>query len=95
MRLSYIIGMPLKNTANPIRIVCIMGVFGVFIISNYFTAAYTSVMSIPTFKASVTSVTDLANSKTVNTFLMKGSGSDDYIMVTYLNMENSKPFIKL
>jgi hypothetical protein len=59
----------------------LVSIFGVFIITNYFTASYTSVLSIPVYKPIATSIEDLANSNTVKTLLIKGSSTDDYIMV--------------
>lgn len=55
--------------------------FAIFITANYFTASYTSLLSIPNFQASVNSFEDLANNKDVKTLLIKGSGTDEYIMV--------------
>ena len=59
-----------------------VSILGVYIISNYFTATFTSVLSIPIFKASVNSIEDLANSGSVKALLFKGSNTDEYIMVS-------------
>ncbi len=49
---------------------------------NYFTASYTSILSIPNFKATVGSIEDLANNGAVNPLLIKGSSTEEYIMVS-------------
>lgn len=54
-------------------------------ISNYFTAFYTSFLSIPILRNEVNSVDDLANSDSAKTLLVKGSSTDDYIMVIPLD----------
>lgn len=81
-------GITVKNASTPFRMVIIVSVSGLFIIGMVFTAAYTSYLTTPIFrKTLVNSVEDLANSKTVKTLLIKGSSTDEYIMVrsTYLS----------
>lgn len=62
--------------------VAISSIFAIFITANFFTASYTSYLSIPDFKISVNSIEDLASNKDIKTILMRGSGTDQYIMVT-------------
>ena len=50
---------------------------------NYFTASYTSELSIPNFKTTVSSIEDLANNRAVNPLLVKGSSSDEFIMASF------------
>nr|CAH0105719.1 unnamed protein product [Daphnia galeata] len=73
-------GLTLGNRSSPFRLVFLVSIFGVFIITNFFTVSYTSVLSIPVYKPIATSIEDLANSNTVKTLLIKGSSTDEYIM---------------
>ncbi|XP_046457341.1 uncharacterized protein LOC124204337 isoform X1 [Daphnia pulex] len=73
-------GLTLRNQSSSFRMTFFVSVFGVFIISNYFTAPYTSMLSIPIFKPIVNSIEDLATSDSVKTLLIKGSSTDEYIM---------------
>ncbi|EFX82841.1 hypothetical protein DAPPUDRAFT_316351 [Daphnia pulex] len=73
-------GATLRNRSTPLRLVCLVSFFGSFIIMNYFTASYTSILSIPNFKATVGSIEDLANNGAVNPLLIKGSSTEEYIM---------------
>jgi hypothetical protein len=53
---------------------------------NYFTASYTSVLSIPNFKMPISSIEDLANNEDLNPLILKGSSTDEYISVsTFFN----------
>ena len=76
-------GMQLRNSSTSLRLVLAAFIFPVFIISIYFTATFTSVLSIPSFKNSINSIEDLANSDSVEALLVKGSNSDEYIMVRF------------
>ena len=49
---------------------------------NYFTASYTSVLSIPNFKMPISSIEDLANNEELNPLILKGSSTDEYISVS-------------
>jgi hypothetical protein len=77
-----VLGATLRNRSTPLRLVCLVSFFGSFIIMNYFTASYTSILSIPNFKATVGSIEDLANNGAVNPLLIKGSSTEEYIMVS-------------
>ncbi len=80
-------GITIRNPSTPFRMVIIVSVLGLYIIAMFFTAAYTSYLTTPIFrKTLVNSIEDLANSKKVATLLIKGSSTDEYIMVrpTYL-----------
>ncbi|EFX82837.1 hypothetical protein DAPPUDRAFT_240814 [Daphnia pulex] len=70
----------LRNQASTFRMTLFVSVFGVFIITNYYTASYTSMLSSPNFKPIVNSIEDLATSDSVKTLLIKGSSTDEYIM---------------
>lgn len=77
----FVTGLTLRNPSNSMRVLCAFSAIGIFIVANYFTAAYTSTLSMPVFKTPITSVEDLANTNVVATLLIKGSSTDGYIMV--------------
>ena len=76
-------GVTLRNRSSSFRLACVVSFFGIFIIMNYFTASYTSELSIPNFKTTVSSIEDLANNRAVNPLLVKGSSSDEFIMASF------------
>lgn len=81
--LNLYVGVTLRNTATTFRFVLGLTFFGIFIICNFYTAAWTSLMSTPIFKHVIGSVEELANSQTVKTLLVKGSSTDEYLMVKF------------
>ena len=66
---------------------------GIFVITNYYTGSFTSIISIPQFDPIVNSIEELANSKTVKALLVRGSSTDEYFMVNFIL--NRKSLIKL
>ena len=77
-------GISLRNPSTSLRLVFICSITSVYVLTNYFTATFTSVLSIPILKASVNSIEDVANSSTVKALLFKGTNTDTYIMVSWL-----------
>ncbi|KAI9558826.1 hypothetical protein GHT06_015615 [Daphnia sinensis] len=75
-------GITPRGSSTPFRIVCLVTIFGIYIVVNYFTAFYTSILSTPVFKTAVSSIEDSAKSTTVTTLLIKGSSTDEHIMAS-------------
>lgn len=63
------------------RILVVFASLGIFIICNYYTGAYTSLLSIPSYQPLAESVEDLAYKDNVKTYVLKGSSADVNIMV--------------
>lgn len=82
-------GLYLRNNSFHFRLACVFACMGFFIISNYFTASFTSLISVPLFRLPVNSIEELANSQTVKTLLLKGSSTDEYFLVIFAAFENS------
>lgn len=71
----------MRNTSTLFRIPIGLSFLTIYVITNYYTGAFTSLVSIPSFEDTITSITDLANSPNMKTLLIKGSSTDEYFMV--------------
>lgn len=88
-------GITHRNSSVHYRLLCASSFLGIFVISNYFTASYTSMLSIPIFEPTVNSVEDLAYKESaIKTLLVKGSSTDELILVSiYLKIKS--PIFKI
>lgn len=75
----------MRNTSPHFRLAMGISFLGIYLLSNFYTGAFTSLLSIPNFEAQIKSIEDLANSRTFKTLLIRGSSTDEYFMVWSLN----------
>ncbi len=83
MKIDFFSGVTLRNNSSSFRLVWGVSFLGIFIICNYYTATYTSLVSMPTFNPIINSIEELADSETVNALIVKGSTTEEYILVSY------------
>lgn len=78
---SFSKGIPLHNPAPAFRLMCAFSFLGIYLLSNYYTGAYTSLLSIPLYQRTIRSIDDLAFDPNVITQTVKGSSTEEYVMV--------------
>ena len=71
----------LRNDNITFRCVGICIIFSVWVLCNYYTATYTSLLAAPIYKPAVNSIQDLAESSTIKPLSLKASSTENFIMV--------------
>ena len=71
----------MRNENPHFRYAGISSIIALWILCNYYTCTYTSLLAVPIYKPVVNSIEDLADSTNIDPITIKGSNVENYIMV--------------